>query len=930
MNTPSSLELEKMGALEYDQVYLRNKRLPRSDAEFTWTSEMLSEMKKSQESLRYFAEHYFFIVTTDEGREKIKLYPKQKRILKALEKNRFVVVCSSRQAGKALDIDTPIPTPNGWKKLVDIKDNDIIFGSNGQLIRVIKAHDIMYNRPCYEVIFDNGEKIIADEEHNWFTQNVSERHKKINGSKKTTKQIFDTLNKKGSNEPNHRIPLCVNGVNYTEKQLAIHPYVLGLWLGDGCSEGGYITADNRDVKELYQLLKDKQKQFDNITVHKYGEVYSIRISVYTEKKTGSLNTLIKELNLWNNKHIPDEYMLSSRSQRIDLLQGLIDSDGYVTPNGMVYFYNTNLNLAKQVKQLIESLGYKTFYKEYTPSCNGITCALTASVSFTAREYVCNISFKKNRIKLRPRENISKFRNDWHYIKNIIPVTSVPVRCLTVDSPDELFICSNSFILTHNTTIMTIYALWFTCFNSDKRIVIVANKESTAIMILRRIKLAYEELPNWLKPGIDQWGKTEVIFGNGSSIAISTTTGSAVRGDTVNCIIIDEAAAVPDHLMRDFWGSVIPVISSSRKRTTKIFAVSTPKGTGNKFYELYNKASQGENTNDGLSWHSERIDWWEIPGRGKLWKQEMLTALGDEQLFNQEFNNEFLDTGESAVDKDIIKTFEDLAREPQQLFEDGHYKVWFAPQIGHLYGIGVDVGEGIGRAASTAQILDFTDLNNIEQVAIYHNNLIHPLYFAEVLNRIGHHWGCPPMLIERNNCGGQVIDELQKTYGYQNVVSYNPDKMKYADLRPGIYSHTNIKYRGVMNMRYWVNTLKVVNIYDVGTIGEMKTFVRYPNGTWKKKEGENVYDDRILALIWALFILEEEIVGGYYDVAALDDHGKPLKLIHYTYEQPSFFALDNFYQNDQGAPLPSFFGVEPDIQTVDMDNFYKRGWKQYGK
>lgn len=579
MNMQVPMDNEKAGDnLQSDQIYLRNKRLPRPDAEFTWTPKMLSEIAKSKDSLRYFAENYFFIITTDEGREKIKLYPKQKRILKSLEKNRFVIVCSSRQAGK-------------------------------------------------------------------------------------------------------------------------------------------------------------------------------------------------------------------------------------------------------------------------------------------------------------------------------------------------------------TTLMTIYALWFTCFNSDKRVVIVANKESTAIMILRRIKMAYEELPNWLKPGAEQWGKTEVIFGNGSSIAISTTTGSAVRGETVNIIIIDEMAHIPDHLMKEFWASVIPVISSSKKRTTKIFAVSTPRGTGNKFYEIYTKAECGESTDDGLGWHAERIDWSEFPGHGKLWKQDMIMALGgDMQLFEQEFGNVFLETGESAVDKEIIKHFEETVREPIQLFENGHYKVWIPPQPGHLYGIGVDVSEGVGRAASTVQILDFTDLTNIEQCATYHDNLVHPLHFAEILNRIGRHWGSPPMLIERNNCGGQVIDELKKTYSYQNIISYNPDNFKYGDIRPGIYSHTNTKYRGVMNMRYWVNTLKVVNIYDIGTVSEMKTFVRYPNGTWKKKDGESIYDDRVLALVWALFILEAPITEGVYEVSMLDDHGKPLKLVNYTIEQPTFFKLDEFFQTDRDAPLPAYIGMNPDTGTDSISELAKKGWR----
>ena len=163
-----------------------------------------------------------------------------------------------------------------------------------------------------------------------------------------------------------------------------------------------------------------------------------------------------------------------------------------------------------------------------------------------------------------------------------------------------------------TTLMTIYALWMTCFDEFKRVVIVANKEGTAIMILRRVALAYEELPNWLKPGVAQYGKKEIILGNHSSIGISTTTGSAVRGDTVNCIIIDEAAHIDDHLMNEFWGSVIPVISSSKKRTTKIFMVSTPKGTGNLYYEIFTKAKKGDADNN-MTWHAEEIHWQDVPG-----------------------------------------------------------------------------------------------------------------------------------------------------------------------------------------------------------------------------------------------------------------------------------------------------------------------------
>lgn len=474
-----------------------------------------------------------------------------------------------------------------------------------------------------------------------------------------------------------------------------------------------------------------------------------------------------------------------------------------------------------------------------------------------------------------------------------------------------------------TTLMTIYALWLTCFEEFKRVVIVANKESTAIMILRRIALAYEELPNWLKPGAVQYGKKEIIFGNHSSIGISTTTGSAVRGDTVNCIIIDEAAHIEDHLMKDFWASVIPTISSSKKRTTKIFMVSTPRGTGNLFYEIFIKAQKGE-SDENLTWHAEEIHWFDVPGRGKLWKADMVEALhGDKLLFEQEFNCAFLETGDSALDVDLLNEMEMKCRDPIQIFEDGNYKVWDEPERGHIYGIGVDVGEGIGKAASVAQILDFTDLNDIKQVAVYTNRYVHPTQFAEVINRIGHHYGCPPILIERNNIGSEVIAILKEIHRYENIVSYNPENLAYGDIRLGILSHTNTKFNGVMNMRYWMNAQKVVSLYDIGTVQELRTFIRYPNGTWKKKQGDNIFDDRVMALIWTLFLLENEIAERYYDIVETDNNGKPIKMANYTVIQNGKFALDPFFQTTPNAPMPAFFNMKPD---EEIDSLVKSGWR----
>ena len=216
------------------------------------------------------------------------------------------------------------------------------------------------------------------------------------------------------------------------------------------------------------------------------------------------------------------------------------------------------------------------------------------------------------------------------------------------------------------------------------------------------------------------------------------------------------------MMRDFWASVIPVISSSKKRTTKIFMVSTPKGTGNLFYEIYTKAGHGD-TDDGVSWHAEELHWYEIPGRGKLWAQDMVTALhGDKQLFDQEFDCAFLETGDSAIDQDIISDLESRCKAADYIYEDGRYHVWEQPQEDRLYGIGVDVGEGIGKASSVIQVLDFTDLTNIRQVATFADRHIHPTKFADIINKVGRHYGCPPVLVERNNIGSEVLAILKRS------------------------------------------------------------------------------------------------------------------------------------------------------------------------
>jgi len=423
-----------------------------------------------------------------------------------------------------------------------------------------------------------------------------------------------------------------------------------------------------------------------------------------------------------------------------------------------------------------------------------------------------------------------------------------------------------------TTTITIYALWLVCFQSDKRITIVANKESTAKEIFARIKMAYEQLPIYLKPNIKSWRKDGFNLGNDSAITISTTSTSGPRGSTSNLLIIDEMAHCPNDLMKELWKSAIPIISSMKK--SQVVVISTPNGMDNKFYELYQDSQKKDS-----EWHLEVVNWWDVPGRDEEWKQKTLALMGSKEDFDQEYANVFHDPNKSVVDEEYLLKLKNECPEPVLVLEEGAYKIFELPNPESFYVIGVDVGEGIGRTNTVAQILDVSNLQNIKQAAIFASNSINPFHFGTRLMGVLQDWGRPPILVENNNNGQQILDVLCQTHNYENVVSYHFEgfsKHYNNTHRYGIHNHTNTRYKGITNFRYWVNSLKAVKLNDVDTILEINNFIRLPNYTYAKKSEKDL-DDRVFGLIWALFILDPTLVSRYFTVQEVDDQGRPMKI-----------------------------------------------------
>jgi len=550
----------------------------------------------------------------------------------------------------------------------------------------------------------------------------------------------------------------------------------------------------------------------------------------------------------------------------------------------------------------------------------------------------NVNWKGEYTKEQVKQLKKASSNILHFAENFFHIVNLdrgkekiklykPQKRALRKMRDNRFFCLLASRQIGKSTMMTIYILWQACFNNDQRILLVANKEATAIEIFQRVRMAYEELPNWLKPPVKEYAKTSMTLENGSRIGITTTTGTAARGQSVNCLVIDEMAFIEPHLVEEFWKSVFPIITSSKK--SKVFVCSTANGTDNLFYKLYHGAIEGTN-----SWAYDKIKWDEIPGRDQAWAQATKTAIGSADAWLQEFECEFIHSGESTLDDELFEEMMSKVSKPKIILDDGHYKLWEEPDESKLYVAGVDISEGVGVDSSVIQILDITDIKEIKQVAVYRNNQIPPLEFTNRLYKILRNWGSPLALIERNNCGAQVVDRLAVDLGYEKIVSYGNANAHRRNVMRGMIAHTNTKYKGVLNMRYFMNEVRVVNINEEDTVTELRNFVRYPNGTWKARAG--FHDDRVMAMLYGLFILEKEITERFFEIVEVDDMGKPSVIepmdfgVQY-FEDPTSIYLDNEIVGHNTHEMTALvWGMGQEEVQTDIDELESFGYQLIGE
>lgn len=825
--------------------YNGSATIKRAGVPIQWTPHKIEEFIKCEADPIYFGEEYMKIVNVDHGLMTIPLYDYQKEIILSAKDNRFTVAECSRQSGKALPLNTPIPSPDGWTTMGDLKAGDRIFDETGKITKVVSTSKIFYDHDCYKITFDDGTSVDADAEHLWVVQKASHCNKKTH--KKTTKELFDSdpvrADSRGKQVSRWKIPVA-GPVQYKSQPVDVDAYTMGLWLGDGSAADGRISASHVD----YRVYK-KTLPFEMSHNHTKRDLYTGTIY--------GLSPGLRKYNLLGNKHIPREYLFNDVQTRLAVLQGLMDSDGWVEKSGRLCIalsYSKYPQLIEDTYELIASLGIKITRKEYKKTNS-------ARLYFQCPRDKMELFRLPRKLEKQPFTQDRFDRVNYRYIRKIEKIESVPTKCITVENESHLFLCTKHFIPTHNTTAMSVFVLWYIIFNPNKSVAILANKAETAQEILGRIQLAYEHLPKWLQHGVVLWNKRSFILENGSRVFATATSSNNIRGFSINLLIIDEAAFIDN--WEEFFTSVFPTISSGQ--TTKIILVSTVNGL-NHFHTITSLARQGLNEYNLIS-----VPWQRVPGRDEAWKEKMLAMMSyDRDRFAQEFENEYLGSSGTLIAGWKLKELHSQLHIP--IHKDFNLKQYIAPEKNRIY-VGIaDVSRGKGLDYSALQVIDVTEMP-YKQVCVFRDNMITPADFAEICHKVGKMYNSCSLLVEINDIGQQVGDILYYDYEYENLLF--TESAGAAGKRittgisgkgtdKGIRTTKTVKSVGCSMIKLLVESGNLV-VLDQDTIQEFSTFSK-KGLTYQAEEGK--HDDLVMCLVLFGWLTEQKYFKDLTDINTL--------------------------------------------------------------
>ena len=365
-----------------------------------------------------------------------------------------------KKQGKQLSLDTPIPTPEGFKTMGELQIGDKVFDECGKPCNVVAKSAVDDTEQAYKITFRDGSSIVAGENHLWGLEYIIGKHKKFVW---TTGELYRRVEKhrqKYIDDIEGRRSIVrikvASALELPEIELPIDPYLYGYWLGNGCANKPDITVRDSDVEEIislipYQLHNRYHQTCGGSEILCYKELKKILVPTFRDKV------------------IRPEYLRASENQRWELLQGLTDSDGCISKfKGQSIYCSTIKQLAESVRELLWSLGIKNAMKEYPSTRYGEPTGETIYViRFTT--FDDQPTSKLHRKISRHRERKKETRSCFHYLADIEPLTEkVKMQCIQVDSSSHCYLAGKSFVPTHNSELAAAITLYLLCADGEER------------------------------------------------------------------------------------------------------------------------------------------------------------------------------------------------------------------------------------------------------------------------------------------------------------------------------------------------------------------------------------------------------------------------------------------------------------------------------
>jgi phage terminase large subunit GpA-like protein len=513
-----------------------------------------------------------------------------------------VVFMKGSQVGAPLALDTPVPTVNGWTTMADIRIGDQVFDENGAPCWVWGASPVFEQRDCYRVQFSDGCSIVADSSHLWSVWDD------LGGSTRRHRRILTTADMlpQHKRRERNRYAIDVTGpLTLPSADLPIDPYLLGYWLGNGSACMNHLTLHEDDGEEIAGLLRESGRgialrhpdwlkgKAANILIDGRDTLVEER-----EEEQEPFGIAIRSLNLFRNKHIPVAYLRASMSQRLALLQGLMDSDGHVGKNGRCEYSTITPELRDGCYELLVSLGFKPTVawrpaKSKTIGDRPVESKPYWRLSFLA--YAALPVFRLSRKRKRLKVADAKCRVSETCRRRIVaiePVASEPVRCIAVTSESNLFLAGRGMIPTHNTESGNNWIGYIIHLAPGPMLVVQPTETMAKRNSKQRIGPLIEDCPVLRSlvrsPRMRDSGNTILAkeFLGGILVLAGANSAKQLRSMAVRYLMLDEVDAYPPNVDREGEPCDLAIARTSNFRQRKIFIASTPTIAGRSRIEQF--------------------------------------------------------------------------------------------------------------------------------------------------------------------------------------------------------------------------------------------------------------------------------------------------------------------------------------------------------